>query len=463
MCQGQLKSRVECPDCKKDSITFDPFMFLSVPLPQTQDKLQEVIYVSANWVRRPPCWLSSADASAELGCSAQPGDAKANVPTVYGVKMSKMGSAADLKAGLAKLVGHNSKASSMLVCEVWSNKLFKVFPHDASVSRIQPRDEIWVYECPVLAENEAEERAAREAKDGKDVKHENWISIQITNSATNKKQKKSGARLIGTPFVVAVPESKIRSMNIQELRDIVARGVTPFLKGGWAKDEKDSDLYSIHLMDKPGHELILDVPQKVSFLVAPGLGSMTSSPVLCRTARSTSPPRLARAASASACSGTRRSPASATGTTSPCATTAQAESTRPSVVVCSVLRRCCSPYRLPCCVLRACSDEGKKGDGLSVYDCVEAFTGKETLRPTEAWYCPTCKKHQCAEKKFDLWRLPDTLIIHLKRFNYNRVWRDKVCTLLFLRWAAVVRFLALNFHSPISPRSTRRSSSPSRA
>jgi hypothetical protein len=33
--------------------------------------------------------------------------------------------------------------------------------------------------------------------------------------------------------------------------------------GGPAKDEKDSDLYSIHLMDKPGHELILDVPYKV--------------------------------------------------------------------------------------------------------------------------------------------------------------------------------------------------------
>jgi hypothetical protein len=161
----------------------------------------------------------------------QPGDAKANVPTVYGVKMSKMGSAADLKAGLAKLVGHGSRASSMLVCEVWSNKLFKVFPHDASVSRIQPRDEIWVYECPVLAENEAEERAAREAKEGKDIKHENWISIQVTNSATNKKQKKSSARLIGTPFVVAVPESKIRAMNVQELRDIVFKGVTPFLRG----------------------------------------------------------------------------------------------------------------------------------------------------------------------------------------------------------------------------------------
>ena len=33
--------------------------------------------------------------------------------------------------------------------------------------------------------------------------------------------------------------------------------------GGWQKDEKDKDLYTIHLMDKPGQELIMDVPMKV--------------------------------------------------------------------------------------------------------------------------------------------------------------------------------------------------------
>ena len=32
----QLKSRVECPDCDRVSITFDQYMFLSVPLPTTQ-------------------------------------------------------------------------------------------------------------------------------------------------------------------------------------------------------------------------------------------------------------------------------------------------------------------------------------------------------------------------------------------------------------------------------------------
>lgn len=41
-------------------------------------------------------------------------------------------------------------------------------------------------------------------------------------------------------------------------------------------------------------------------------------------------------------------------------------------------------------------------------------------------YCPKCKIHQQATKKFDLWSLPDVLIIHLKRFSYNKYFRDKI-------------------------------------
>ncbi|KAL7212916.1 hypothetical protein ACSBR2_015587 [Camellia fascicularis] len=35
VCQGQYRSKLVCPACKKLSITFDPFMYLSLPLPST--------------------------------------------------------------------------------------------------------------------------------------------------------------------------------------------------------------------------------------------------------------------------------------------------------------------------------------------------------------------------------------------------------------------------------------------
>lgn len=43
-------------------------------------------------------------------------------------------------------------------------------------------------------------------------------------------------------------------------------------------------------------------------------------------------------------------------------------------------------------------------------------------------YCPVCKKHCQASKKLDLWRLPEILVIHLKRFSYNRFLKNKLET-----------------------------------
>lgn len=43
-------------------------------------------------------------------------------------------------------------------------------------------------------------------------------------------------------------------------------------------------------------------------------------------------------------------------------------------------------------------------------------------------YCPSCKKHCQALKKLDLWRLPEILVIHLKRFSYSRFSKNKLET-----------------------------------
>lgn len=43
-------------------------------------------------------------------------------------------------------------------------------------------------------------------------------------------------------------------------------------------------------------------------------------------------------------------------------------------------------------------------------------------------YCPACKQHRQATKKLDLWRLPEILVIHLKRFSYNRFLKNKLET-----------------------------------
>lgn len=43
-------------------------------------------------------------------------------------------------------------------------------------------------------------------------------------------------------------------------------------------------------------------------------------------------------------------------------------------------------------------------------------------------YCPSCKEHRQATKKLDLWRLPEILVVHLKRFSYSRFLKNKLDT-----------------------------------
>lgn len=45
-------------------------------------------------------------------------------------------------------------------------------------------------------------------------------------------------------------------------------------------------------------------------------------------------------------------------------------------------------------------------------------------------YCPRCKEHRQATKKLDLWRLPDILVVHLKRFSYSRYFKNKIDALV---------------------------------
>ncbi|MED6135339.1 hypothetical protein PIB30_045528 [Stylosanthes scabra] len=53
---------------------------------------------------------------------------------------------------------------------------------------------------------------------------------------------------------------------------------------------------------------------------------------------------------------------------------------------------------------------------------------EEPLGPEDMWYCPGCKQHRQASKKLDLWRLPEVLVIHLKRFQYSRYSKNKLET-----------------------------------
>jgi ubiquitin C-terminal hydrolase len=57
---------------------------------------------------------------------------------------------------------------------------------------------------------------------------------------------------------------------------------------------------------------------------------------------------------------------------------------------------------------------------VSLHACVQAFLQPEQLGEADSWYCSRCKAHVQADKKLDLWSLPEVLVVHLKRFSYTR-------------------------------------------
>lgn len=69
---------------------------------------------------------------------------------------------------------------------------------------------------------------------------------------------------------------------------------------------------------------------------------------------------------------------------------------------------------------------------IKVEECIEKFLEGEQLDDLNAWYCPGCKKHVCALKMIALWSVPDVLILHLKRFQFencsvsNNLLRSKI-------------------------------------
>lgn len=68
----------------------------------------------------------------------------------------------------------------------------------------------------------------------------------------------------------------------------------------------------------------------------------------------------------------------------------------------------------------------RKRNGFSLGDCLDEFGKPETLSQNDAWYCPRCKEHRRASKTFELWKAPDIVVIHLKRFSSQGRFNNKL-------------------------------------
>nr|GAT54986.1 ubiquitin carboxyl-terminal hydrolase 4 [Mycena chlorophos] len=69
-----------------------------------------------------------------------------------------------------------------------------------------------------------------------------------------------------------------------------------------------------------------------------------------------------------------------------------------------------------------------RSNKVPLQSCLDEFFNTEVLEKEDAWDCPKCKTKRRASKQLSLARLPPILVIHLKRFEINGRFSDKVDT-----------------------------------
>ncbi|XP_017956703.1 ubiquitin carboxyl-terminal hydrolase 32 isoform X3 [Drosophila navojoa] len=114
---GQLKSKVSCLDCGHESVRFDPFSLLSLPLPVENYVYLEVLVILLD----------------------------GSVPIKYGLRLNSECKYGDLKHKLATLCP--LQPSLMLVCEIWNSQIRQVVGDEEKL-RTQSSKDLYVYQLP---------------------------------------------------------------------------------------------------------------------------------------------------------------------------------------------------------------------------------------------------------------------------------------------------------------------------
>uniref|UniRef100_A0A8D1IHU4 Ubiquitin carboxyl-terminal hydrolase n=1 Tax=Sus scrofa TaxID=9823 RepID=A0A8D1IHU4_PIG len=326
---GLFKSTLVCPECAKISVTFDPFCYLTLPLPLKKDRVMEIFLVPAD----PHCR-----------------------PTQYRVIVPLMGAVSDLCEALSRLSG--VAAENMVVTDVYNHRFHKIFQMDEGLNHIMPRDDIFVryIKQPLPDESGSSplepgacngSRGSCEGEDEEEMEHQEEGREQLSET------EGSGEDELGSD-----------------------RGETSQKK----------------LKDRPCPERLFTFSLVNSYGTADINSLATDGKLLKLNSRST--------LAIDWDSETRNRYYD------------EQES---------------EAYEKHVSMLQP---QKKKKTAVALRDCIELFTTMETLGEHDPWYCPNCKKHQQATKKFDLWSLPKILVVHLKRFSYNRYWRDKLDTVV---------------------------------
>ncbi|PKA52294.1 Ubiquitin carboxyl-terminal hydrolase 8 [Apostasia shenzhenica] len=364
VCQGQYRSTLVCPVCNKVSITFDPFMYLSLPLPSSTTRPMTVTVLSTDG-------------------SAQPSSYTVNVP--------KDGRCKDLIHSLSNACSLRND-EYLLVTEVYTNRIIRYLEDQSdALTLVRDGDQLAAYrllrddeEFPFVVFTHQREQ-------------EHYI-----NSVLPPMWKVFGVpligRLVGTPTGYAI-------------RNLFLKLLSPFLPSSDFVpnvDQENGSKLLNEVIDLENHDYSGGIDridaeeggQNVSAIEDGFQFYLTDNKSQKMLMKIEINDQVAQ-----------------TGKNLYVLVSWQKKnlhgydisllSSLPEICKCSLLT-------------------WRPQEPVALYACLETFLKEEPLGPEDMWYCPSCKRHQQASKKLDLWRLPDVLVIHLKRFSYNRYMKNKL-------------------------------------
>ncbi|ESQ38494.1 hypothetical protein EUTSA_v10028406mg [Eutrema salsugineum] len=363
VCQGQYKSTLVCPVCGKISITFDPFMYLSLPLPS---KLTRPITVTVFY------------------CDGS------RLPMPYTVTVPKHGSCRDLITALGTACCLTDD-ESLLLAEVYDHKIFRYFETPLeSLNVIKDDEHIVAYRLKQTQKGSGkakleivhggQEKAVLESVRGRDVK------------------------LFGTPFVTLVNTEPLCGNDI----DAVISGFLSPLRRVQASSKIHNGRENGNLPNAAADETSESRSSPDDTEMDDASDRELSFRIFLTDER-----------------GSNFKPLQPDSSVNPGTVTRvlvewnQGEHEKYD-----------SSYLsdLPEVHKTSFSTKKTRQEAISLFSCLEAFLAEEPLGPDDMWFCPGCKEHRQANKKLDLWKLPDILVFHLKRFTYSRYLKNKIDT-----------------------------------
>uniref|UniRef100_A0A8C9VKD7 ubiquitinyl hydrolase 1 n=1 Tax=Scleropages formosus TaxID=113540 RepID=A0A8C9VKD7_SCLFO len=473
--QGQYKSKLVCPICSKVSITFDPFLYLPVPLPQKQ-KVLTVFYFAKEPHQTPIKFLVSVSKENSTTAEVLESISRSVRVKPENLRLTEVSKSRFQRIFHSSYPLDNVSPSDMLLCfEVLSKDLSK---EKVVVLQVQQRPQVPslpIGKCsachkPPQGEDEKLRRCTRCYRVG----YCNQI-CQKNHWPIHKSVCGQNIEFVGLPFLISVPESRLTYTRLTQLLQGYSRYSVdvfqPPCQSGRLSPETSQSRVGLsstmsESLDSSGQEYDTGHKQEQQSS-SPSLSALTEA----RQGAGDAISDLDTLSTRTADSGfseyysskvlcnfmllglnalSHPGPESASGPASQFYISLLDVSRKeqkledkgdgvldiPDDSILELVWK--NNERMKEYVLvktkelefvedASSASETARAGHFTLEQCLNLFTKPEVLAPEEAWYCPKCQQHREASKQLMLWRLPNVLIIQLKRFSFRSfIWRDKI-------------------------------------